>query len=123
MLKKKGFTLIEILAVIVILGVLAVLVVPSLIGIINDSKERAYELQIKTIETAAKDYITEHGLTINELENVGGTYTMSLQELIGLGYLESGIINPLTSNEFNETTTTVLITKTTNSYTFVVNHS
>ena len=44
MKNKKGFTLVEILAVIIILAVIALLVSPMIIGNINDSREKLYEV-------------------------------------------------------------------------------
>ena len=46
---KKGFTLIEILAVIIILGILILIAVPAISGYIEDSKRSAYIATAKTI--------------------------------------------------------------------------
>ena len=41
-MKNKGFTLIEILAVVIILGVIAMITIPSVSKYINDSRKEAY---------------------------------------------------------------------------------
>ena len=55
-LGAKGFTLIELLVVIVILGVLAAVVVFSVTGIQDKSKESACAQELRTIETALESY-------------------------------------------------------------------
>ena len=56
---KKGFTLIELIMVITLLGILATIAVPVISGVINDSKEKAYEKQVSVIISAAKEYVTD----------------------------------------------------------------
>lgn len=57
---KKGFTLIEILAVLVILGVLAVIAIPSVAGIIEKSKMGTFRDGGLGIINAAKQSYVEY---------------------------------------------------------------
>ena len=57
---EKGFTLVELLAVIVILGVLTAIAVPSVLGISKKIKTDMYESKIKTIEVAAELWADDH---------------------------------------------------------------
>ena len=52
---KKGFTLVELLGVLVVLGLISVIIVPKVIDSITTSKEAAYQTQVETIENAAKN--------------------------------------------------------------------
>lgn len=55
-LKQKGFTLLEVMVVIVILGVIAGLVVPNLMGNVEQANIDAAKIEITTIEKAMKMY-------------------------------------------------------------------
>ena len=51
---KRGFTLIEVLAVIVILSVIALIVFPEVNKIIKDSRQKSYNTQINNLINATK---------------------------------------------------------------------
>ena len=57
----RGFTLIELMVVIVILSLLAVLVGPKIIGRTDDAKIADAKVQIKNLETALKLYKLDNG--------------------------------------------------------------
>jgi general secretion pathway protein G len=57
----RGFTLIEIMVVIVILSMLAILVGPKIIGRTDDAKIADAKVQIKNLETALKLYKLDNG--------------------------------------------------------------
>jgi len=57
-----GFTLIELMVVIVILGILASLIVPRLMGRTDDAKIVKAKIQIESLETALKLYKLDNGM-------------------------------------------------------------
>ena len=105
MKNKKGFTLVEILAVIIILAVIALLVSPMIIGNINDSREKLYDTQIDNIKSAARNLMID--LEINNDE----TLIFTLEELKRAGYLEEDLQNPKTNKPFNNCLTIVVSKK------------
>jgi general secretion pathway protein G len=59
---NRGFTLIELMVVIVILSLLAVLVGPKLIGRSDDAKVADAKVQIRNLETGLKLYKLDNGV-------------------------------------------------------------
>lgn len=59
-LNNKGFTLIEVLAVIVILSVLMAIMIPSVGTLIQKNKEDSYESLKKSIISATKIYLSDN---------------------------------------------------------------
>lgn len=58
-MNRKGFTLIELLAVIILVALIGVLVIPSVIDTAKKTKQKAYDILIENIGTAAKTYFEE----------------------------------------------------------------
>lgn len=59
-LLQRGFTLIEIMVVVVIIGVLAALVAPSILGRTDEARQTAARADINTLMTALKLYRTDN---------------------------------------------------------------
>ncbi len=59
---KGGFTLIELMVVIVILTLLAVFAVPKIMGRLDDAKIADAKVQIRNLETALKYYKLDNGI-------------------------------------------------------------
>ena len=57
--KKKAFTLIELLAVIIILGILMIIAIPSVTSYINNSRKSAYVDTAKQIVSGARNKVNE----------------------------------------------------------------
>jgi len=61
MLRISGFTLIELMVVIVILGILAAIIVPNIISRTDEAKVTEVKVQINNLETALKLYKLDNG--------------------------------------------------------------
>ena len=67
---KKGFTLVELLAVLTILAIVALIAIPMTINIINDSREAAAKRSIENYMTAVNLAIASHNAKEdNEVDN------------------------------------------------------
>ncbi|MFP4333326.1 MAG: type II secretion system major pseudopilin GspG, partial [Campylobacterales bacterium] len=59
--KRGGFSLIELMVVIVILGLLAAIVVPNLVGKSDDAKVKLTTVQMKQLEEALNMFRLDNG--------------------------------------------------------------
>ena len=108
---KKAFTLVELLAVIVIMIMLFGIVTANLNSIINKASEKEYERVSTIVENAAEMYIDTE--SPSELETIGGTYCVTLSALDEKGLIDLPIVDPRNDTEFDEITC-VLVTKLSN---------
>jgi type IV pilus assembly protein PilE len=69
--KLKAFTLTELLVVLVIIGILVLLALPSLMPLISKAKSTEAQLQLEHLYTLEKTYFYEHSKYSNSLNDVG----------------------------------------------------
>ena len=107
-MKKNGFTLTELLAVIVLLGILITFAVPNVIKLFGENKSALSTIQKRQVESAVNMYITDYCVEpINSeyvcpanlttaLNSDGQIYvvsgTVSIEDLANSGYMEEGEI-------------------------------
>lgn len=97
-MKNKGFTLVEMLAVIVILSIIALIAVPAITGIIKSSKETLSDAQLKSIENSARNWSTDIE-NVEKLPVDGECIKVSLSLLKKGGYTNLDIKNPKTGEQ------------------------
>jgi general secretion pathway protein G len=90
--ERKGFTLIEIMVVIVILALLAALVGPKLMGRTDDAKITDARVQIKNIETALKLYKLDTGNYPSTEQGLTALVTKPTVGMIPNGYKDGGYL-------------------------------
>ena len=78
--KEEGFTLVELLAVIVILGIIVAIAIPAIGNVIEKTRTNADEAEVEMIVDAARLYYT--------IEKDGVISEVSTETLIDEGYLE-----------------------------------
>lgn len=95
-MKKDGFTLVELLAVVVIIGITYLIIFPSVTSFIDKSKEKSYNIQVDLIEKASKKWVVDNTDELLKkdpyhLNNINLTLTTLKKE----GYLQDMFIeNP-----------------------------
>ena len=94
---KRGFTLVELLAVLILLGVVSLIAIPSIGKILNRSREKARESTKNELIKAAKEYYADN---IRELPDDGSHKCLSVSEIEESGYISNDdIIDPKTKKK------------------------
>ena len=91
---KNGFTLIEIIGIIILLGVIGLLVYPTIMRIIGDSKEDLYKKNVSEIERLAANWASLNESKLPTMDEMG--YYIKIEVLKNEGFIEEDIINPKT---------------------------
>lgn len=91
MKKNRGFTLVEIIGVVVVLSIILIIAVPSLTKTLKKNEQNKYNDYIDSLEIAAENYVVDKlklGETIDE------TLYITIGDLIDAGYVKNIIKNP-----------------------------
>ena len=92
---KKGFTLAELLGVIIILGAVLLIITATFSNILKQSEEDLYNDQINSIKLALESWMSD-----NQKPNVGEKVILSLSQLKESGLIALDIKNPKTKELF-----------------------
>ena len=112
---KKGFTLVELIAVISLIALIGLISVPIVEGAIKRSKTKVYNNQINEIKMATKKALTENPDLIT-----GDSFNICVSKLKELGHLENNkIIDPRDNSVINGT---VQVTYNSQSNSFFYNY-
>lgn len=125
-MNQKGLTMVELLAVIVILSAIALIIVPNAIDAIQRSNNRIHETQIEDIESAAKnwaiDKIDKDGCVAQVCDtnpnNDSGLVT--LRQLQDGGYISEDLEDPKKGGKLDPDVVTVIIGFDGRDYTYSV---
>lgn len=101
-LGKKGFTLVELMVVIVIIGILVAIIVPSVTSAVNSAKKQSaladaksqlttWSIEVATAGSTTAKYVGDDGTTLTEAEalRIAGEKVFMNTEL-GLIVIENG---------------------------------
>lgn len=106
---KQGFTLVELLAVLVLLSLIAVIAIPVVDRLIKENREELYEINVVMIEEGARDWAADNIFSLPE--EVGDTKTLTICDLEKAGRIEIDVKNPKNDKLFYKDSF-VTITKT-----------
>ena len=97
---KNGFTLTELLGVIVILAIIAIIAFPAVLGLLNSSQEDTDEAMQNYAISAAREYVNDNMdnypkalSTATSVKTYGTAGDLKIQQLLNDGYIDSTNIN------------------------------
>ena len=117
-MKNKGFTLAELLGVIVILSLISVITIPAVTSSLNTYKGKLCNSQLDQIISASKAWATDN-IVLLPTEN-GKKYQVTLKTLAQYGYIDDDIKNPVTKVNFDLDSTIITITRVNKTYKYEI---
>lgn len=99
---KKGFTLVELLGVFVILSIIVLVTFPYATGLLKNTKDSEYERFEKNLFLATEAYIESNSEIYSQFSENGTIDYISISDLIENQFLSKKMTNPKTKTEINE---------------------
>lgn len=98
-MNRKGFTLIELMAVVTILVILSLIIIPVIDKNVKRSKDDMYNIQIENIRIAGELYFSDN---IVNRPGLGDYCSVSIDVLKSQGYIGDNVVNPKTGGAFED---------------------
>jgi type IV pilus assembly protein PilA len=83
---RKGFTLVEIMIVVVIIGLLAAMAVPAFNKVREEARRKAIINNLRQVASAGQQYILENGVTDVKYKDLEGVYFNTIDPVAGESY-------------------------------------
>ena len=112
-MKKNGFTLVEMLTVIIILVTLGLLATISISGVVKNSSDRLYQIQVESIIDASRTYVLKNSSTLSDHNEI------TLCDLKRASLIERDLKNPKTEKEFANNLIVKIIKNDSGEYDFI----
>lgn len=98
-MKDRGFTLVEVLAIIVVLGIIATIATPIVQTTIKQNREKMYNVIKNQLIDTSKDWAAKNASRLPDTE--GESVEITLGELKTSGLLRINVSNPNTNKIFS----------------------
>jgi len=115
-MNKKGFTLIELMGVIILLGILSLIATVSISNTLKEKKHESCEMQLKNIISGAELWVSKNPFDAPKGDE---EVVLSLKDLKDGGLVDKDITNPITSELFSDDIK-ITITRVDNSYKYEI---
>lgn len=98
-MKKRGFTLVELLGVLVLISVLALIAIPTIINVINRKESEISEATNQLIVSGAEMYVDANKSEFPGI--IDRQYCVTLEKLVDANYLSAPIMDSLSGKEIS----------------------
>lgn len=112
--KKNGFTLVELIAIILVLSIIMTISFTSLSKTIENSNNQKYDTLIKNIESACENYVNLPGIyrNVDSTINSNGSYEVTMNDLINASVIDEIPVNPKNNKKMKNGK--IIVTKNSN---------
>lgn len=116
-MKNRGFTLVELLGILIVLGIIATIATPIVQKTIRQNREKMYDVVVEQLIDSSKDWAAKNASNLPDTE--GEFVDVSFGELKENGVLQISVSNPKNNKIFSNQSY-VRITKKNNNFTYEV---
>lgn len=103
-MQKKGFTIVELLAAVIVLVVIASIIASAVVSIIGRSRDQAFSQMVNNIENVSRIYVSNNKENIADINIEGSDIYVTLQDLVDDGIIKAPVLDPKTGEEIPLTT-------------------
>ena len=114
--KNKGFTLLEVIGVVVILSLILIVSLPSLTRTLKRNEQKKYNAYLDNIVLASENYFVRKVLKSESVDS----YTITLGDLIDEEYITEVVVNPANEKKLSRDTHINITKKVDNTYNYEV---
>ena len=100
-MKKSGFTLIELIGIVVIIGLILLVAVPTINNVIERSEENKKQEALNNIYMATENYLMANYDEYSSLDNIGASEYIYVMDLINQQYIDIDELNPNDDESFD----------------------
>lgn len=114
--KNRGFTLVEVIGVVLILSLILIISVPSLTRTLKRNEQKKYDAYLDNVKLASENYFVTKVLKNDSVDN----YSIKLGDLIDEGYITEVITNPKNEKKLSRDTEINITKKEDGTYNYEV---
>ena len=101
-MNNKGFTLIELVAIVLVLVAIFLVSFPSLLNISKMDEEKQYKNMVEDLCLAGESYIKANTNLFSELSVIESNIEIPIETLIEYGNVKNDIVNPKTNKKVDK---------------------
>ena len=98
-MKRNGFTLVEVIAIVVVLAAIFAVSVPAISNVYDADEKKLYDNMVKDLCAAGKSYMYANMQLFPELSTIDSFIEIEIEDLISYGNVDKNLKNPKTGEK------------------------